>query len=1057
MDSFRTRIEPFLAGTYTIERELGGGGMSRTYLARETALERLVVVKVLSPDLLQGLSVDRFKREVLMAAQLQHPHVVPVLTAGDADGVPWFTMPFVEGLSLRERMEREPVPLGEAIGILRDVSRALAYAHERGVVHRDIKPDNVLLSGASATVTDFGIAKAITASRTGVNSATLTQAGMAIGTPAYMAPEQAAGDPAIDHRADLYAFGAMAYELLGGRQPFAGGTPAQVLAAHMRDQPRDVRELSPDLPELLAELVMRCLAKDPNDRPADASEIGRALDGVGSSGASPAAVRADHGPLLTLGKALGLWAAISAAVLLSVWAATQLIGLPDWAMVGAVALVLAGLPAVAITYWVQQTAVRSARFTPTRTPGGTMVPHGTMATMALKVSPHMSWRRTWRTGAVAMGALVLLVSGFMVSRATGIGPAASLMGAGDFGELETVVVADFAPPAGDTLLGVTIGEALRTDLGQSRNLRVLTRASVREILQRMLRPDETAVPFVLAREVATREGAKAVIDGSVTRLGSGYVLSARLVSALDGAELATFRETASGDDALIGAVGSLSRAIRERIGESLKGIRQSSPVERVTTPSLAALRKYMEGIKADEQQGNAERAVQLYEEAIAIDSGFAMAWRKMAVVIGNNNLGRDRQLAAISAAWRFRDRLTEEERAITEGDYFTKGPEPDATKALAAYQQLLVRDSTNRTALNNAALVYANLLQFDKAEQMHRTATTIDSSFAGGFVNLVIALTDVGAPTASIDSVVEAMETRYPDNANTWEARAWAHWASGETDSMAALAEQVRRSARTGRQANTALSALSGIAIFDGRRDDALARTMERRQALARNSDRLATAMEAAMDSASIAMILDGDSAQTSALLQRALAPSAVEATPASERPWRQLLLLAALAGDAESARAARQGFVNDIAPIDPYRAWSERNVNALAAFASGDWDGAVARYREAISQREGADIEEAFFIAMAHDRAGRADSAIVWYERAVETRTAEALSVVSFWPTAHRRLGELYDARGDVPSALKNYDWFTERWKNADAAQQATVRSVKARADALRRLQSPG
>jgi tetratricopeptide (TPR) repeat protein len=215
------------------------------------------------------------------------------------------------------------------------------------------------------------------------------------------------------------------------------------------------------------------------------------------------------------------------------------------------------------------------------------------------------------------------------------------------------------------------------------------------------------VDFAVAREVATREGARAVVDGDVTRLGSGYVLAARLVSALDGAELATFRETATSEDALIGSVGSLSRAIRTRIGESLKGIRQSSPVERVTTPSLAALRKYMEAVKAEEVGGEGERAVQLYEEAIALDTGVAMAYRKLAVVVRNNRLRRDRELAAISAAWRFRDQLSEDERAITEGSYYTYGPEPDARRAIAAYEQLLARDSTNRTALNNAAISYS--------------------------------------------------------------------------------------------------------------------------------------------------------------------------------------------------------------------------------------------------------------------------------------------------------------------------------------------------------------
>src|SRR5512132_642428 len=220
MTDLRSRVQQSLSGTYTLERELGGGGMSKVFVADEHRLGRKVVVKLLSPELAASISTTRFEREIRVAASLQQANIVPVLAAGDLEGLPYYTMPYVEGESLRARLGRGPMSIGEAVSILRDVSRALAYAHEHGVVHRDIKPDNVLLSGHTAVVTDFGIAKAIAAAAAAPTGTTLTQLGTAIGTPAYMAPEQAAGDPDTDRRAEIYSLGCLAYELLAGQSPF---------------------------------------------------------------------------------------------------------------------------------------------------------------------------------------------------------------------------------------------------------------------------------------------------------------------------------------------------------------------------------------------------------------------------------------------------------------------------------------------------------------------------------------------------------------------------------------------------------------------------------------------------------------------------------------------------------------------------------------------------------------------------------------------------------------------------------------------------------------------
>ena len=277
----RTSLQSALGDAYTIERELTAGGMARVFVATENRLRRRVVVKVLSPELAEGVSAGRFEREIQVVAQLQHANIVPLLSTGEMTGIPYYTMPFVDGESLRARLARPDVlSVAECVDILRDVARALSYAHAHGVVHRDIKPDNILLSHRTAVVTDFGIAKALSASRTSPSDSSLTQTGTSIGTPAYMSPEQAAGDPDVDHRADLYAFGCVAYELLTGRPPFVGPTPQRVIAAHLSETPRPVREVRAGVPAPLATLVMQCLEKSPAHRPAAADDVDLALAAI---------------------------------------------------------------------------------------------------------------------------------------------------------------------------------------------------------------------------------------------------------------------------------------------------------------------------------------------------------------------------------------------------------------------------------------------------------------------------------------------------------------------------------------------------------------------------------------------------------------------------------------------------------------------------------------------------------------------------------------------------------------------------------------------------------
>ena len=269
-----------LAGRYEIDRELGRGGMATVYLARDLRHHRQVALKVLDPELAAALGADRFLAEIKTTANLQHPHVVPLHDSGESDGLLYYVMPFVEGESLRERLTRErQLPIDDAVRIAREVADALQYAHSHGVVHRDIKPENILLQGGHAMVADFGIALAVQHAGT----ARMTQTGLSLGTPQYMSPEQATGERHIDARSDIYALGAISYEMLVGEPPFTGPTMQAIVARLLADEPRPMAAQRKSIPAHVEAAVHKALEKLPADRFASAREFSAALSGEGQT------------------------------------------------------------------------------------------------------------------------------------------------------------------------------------------------------------------------------------------------------------------------------------------------------------------------------------------------------------------------------------------------------------------------------------------------------------------------------------------------------------------------------------------------------------------------------------------------------------------------------------------------------------------------------------------------------------------------------------------------------------------------------------------------------
>ncbi len=1041
MGDLLARLQSALGDAYRIEKELGGGGMSRVFVAVETELGRRVVIKVLAPELAAGVSVDRFKREIQLAASLQHPHIVPLLAAGQAEELLFYTMPLIEGESLRAKLAREgTLPISDTVRMLRDVADALAYAHKRGVAHRDIKPDNVLLSNHHAVVTDFGVAKALSES---TDKNALTSAGVALGTPAYMAPEQAAADPHMDHRCDIYAVGALAYEMLTGRPPFTGTTPQAVLAAHLSEQPAPVTRHRATVPRALAEVVMRCLEKNPADRWQTAEELVHLLEAMAtpSGGLTPtgagvpislgteAAIRRAHP--VRLGALFGV---ASLVVLGLVYGLVLKLGLPGWVFPGAVALLVVGLPIMLVT------GVFERRRALARTMGTTLpTPHG----------PHrwFTWRRSLLGGAVAFSGLGMATAVYMAMRLLGIGPVGTLVASGVLKERQPILLADFVNRTADSTLGPTLTEAFRVDLAQSPSVRLVDAQSIAGALKRMQRSPGTVLTPGLARELAEREGIKAVVTGEIAPVDKGYALSASVVSAGDGQVLTGARAAAPDGARLIDALDGLSKSLRERIGESLRSIRAGEPLAQVTTSSLEALRKYSQAnrsFNAGEQEG----ALSLLEEATALDTGFAMAYRRLAVILGNTGGSTDRMVAAMTRAFAHRDRLPDLERDLTTA-YYYGAVDYDLPKVVAAYRRALELDPSSDIGLNNLAVALVMERQWGAAESL--AVRGIDLGYGGQLYSTAIVLQALQSRDADANAMLERWARASPHDPDVLSTRFFL--SSSRHDYVRA-----REAARELRDA------FKTSPVWRERSSDAFAM-------LALVQGKLGQAVQYFRDgmAAAEARGLPGDYLQGAVWVARIdvgyrKAPGAglrevaaavtrhpLVSMPAADRPYANLATFYARAGRVEEARRLMAEYER-VVPAglrrgNPLRRLAEGDI----ALAEGRLQGALASYRAFYDEAGYCGACGFFEQGLVYEQSAQADSALAYYERYVATPEFDRIFFDPYadpyvLARAYKRLGELYEAKGDRAKALDYYGHFVDLWRDADPELQPIVKDVRGR-----------
>ncbi len=1014
------RLKAALADRYAIERELGAGGMATVYLAGDLKHDRNVAVKVLKPELAQALGAERFLREIKTTANLRHPHILPLYDSGEAGGFLYYVMPLVEGESLRDRLEREKqLPLDDALQIAREVADALAYAHSRDVVHRDIKPENILLESGHAVVADFGIARAISEA----GGETLTQTGLAVGTPAYMSPEQAAGGTEVDGRSDVYSLACVTYEMLGGEPPFTGPTAESLVHQHMTAEPSLVTNLRPGVPDNIVGALARALAKTPADRFSPATQFAEAM--TPTLQLVESAARRGH-PL----RVLGLFALASVAVLGVVYFLMMQLGLPAWVIPGAIALLAAGLPIMIVTGQVEKRRALS------RARGQTHLQReGVMQAL-------FTWRRATLGGVLAFAGLGVVTLAYGTMRVLGIGSVGTLMATGVLDERGQLIVAEFENGTSDSTLGTTVTEALRIDLAQSPVVTLMGAREIAAALTRMQRDALDVLDAATALELAEREGVRAVVAGEIRTLGSGFVFAARVISSTNGAELVALRESAADEGEIIAAVDRLSAKLRERIGESLKTIRRTEPLMQVTTGSIEALRKYSEAYRA-EGVGAVEQAAALYREAIALDSLFAMAHRKLAVQLYNAG-DRAGAAAAATASYRHRDRLPAHERHQAVAFYHLT-VDWDYDAMVRAYRAALESDPHDESALNNLSFLLQWTRRFAEAESLALKGTQVTNASVV-WETLIQAQVNQGKFDRAYETLGKLRE-KVPANPHSFFIEQSLAVASRQWDAMEAVSDSLR--AREPGYYMAYYSELTQGAADEVRGKLASARGhLVRYRAIVEEAGLPGRSVIGAIRLGLLELRYGGDPAAVGQSVDRAIDELSWSSIPVPDRPYPELIYFYSESGQLSRAAQFREEY-EAIVPAGVRRGhvFHHAGLGALAR-AEGRHQDAIAAFR---AWYEAGDDEcphcPWYELGATYDAVGEADSAVASFAQAVDVPSyLGVLKEHGFLTLTHRRLGELYEGRGEREKAVEHYNKFLDFWQDADAELQPQVEEVRER-----------
>jgi tetratricopeptide (TPR) repeat protein len=743
----------------------------------------------------------------------------------------------------------------------------------------------------------------------------------------------------------------------------------------------------------------------------------------------------------SLWQVLALYAGASWVVLQVVDVVKQNLGLPDWVFPFALLLLLIGLPIIVATALVQSRPAPAA----TGAAAGSEL-DDELSTIPEPAVHHklLTWKNSLLGGGLALVLLAIVTAGFMYMRNSGIGPVGSLVAKGLIDERSEIMVADFE--AEDDMLGRMASEALRVDLSQSDIVRLVNPRTVEGALRRMQVSEGTRVDEATAREIAEREGIAAVVGGEILSGGGSYVITAHLVSP-GGDLLGNARVTAADSSKIIEAIDKLSRNLREQIGESYSSMRESPPLAQVSTSSLEALRRYTEA-GVQRREGNLDAAIDFLEEAIAIDSTFAMAYRGIGIFLQNKFDDWSRQYWAHSKAYEYRDRLTEREKWLVSASYHLD-IEEDEAQAIAAYENVLRIDPELMSAVNNIGVIYYYQMDWEKALKQYRQAHEMRPEG--------LTASNVGVVYANMGRLDEADEWLALSRELEPNNPGWKFY-QVHFESLRGNREEARRLNRELRESESPdpywLERTYGTDWLFDVEEGRIARAEASLAAAVEAGDEgeggnSARALQDLLARAELDLAL-GDPASTVRRVESALDRFPLQEIPPLDRPTAWAASLLAQAGDTNAARSLLADQRERLGPLAERKRVGLAEAEAWIDVAEGRVTEAIPVLR--VSDRGyGCDICTDLSVGTAFDQAGQPDSAIAYYERYLAPRQNWRTYVDGSWRAwTLERLGQLYDEMGDLEQAAGYYGAFVELWEDADPELQPRVQAARARLEEI-------